>query len=66
LREQLEPLAARSRIARVIQVHQQQIEFAARHRFQQIRGRSRRLGHVALPLQQQAQRTQHVSLIVGD
>ncbi len=65
-RQQIQSLAAGSGVARVIQVHQQEIEFAALERLQQIRRRGSRFGGIAVAFQQQAQGPQHVGLIVGN
>ncbi len=48
-RKQIQALAAGSCVARVIQVHEQKIVFAASERFQQIRRRGDGLGGVAVP-----------------
>ena len=64
--EQVQSLAARGRIPRVIQIHQQQVEFALCQDPEQLRGRSHRFRFISLPLEQQAQRVQHIRLIVGN
>ena len=66
VREQVEPFPAGSRVARVVQVHQQKVELALAHSVKKSRRRGYRLGRVTLALQEHAERTQHIGLIVGD
>ena len=65
-RQQVQPLLSRSGVARVVQVHQHSVEVARFERGEEVSGRRDRLGLVAFPFQQQAQRLAHVGLIVGD
>ncbi len=65
-RQQVEPLLAGGRVARVVEIDQGHVELARLDGRQHARGRRRRLELEALGLQQQAQRFEHVRLIVRD
>ena len=62
--EQIEPFAARCSVARIIQIHQQKVEFARIERRENPGRRANRLGFIALRFQQQAQCFEHVGLVV--
>ena len=64
--EQVETLATRSRVACVVQVHQQQIEVLAFDRFDDGIRIVDRFGAVAFCFQQEPQRFAHVGLVVGN
>ena len=62
--EQIEPFLAGRRVARVIEVHQDDVELAAFDRGDDAGGRGGGLNLIALGLEQQAERFEHVGLIV--
>ena len=64
--EHIQTFASGRRVARVVQINEKNIEFAARHRRQQVRRRIHRFDAVAVPLEQQPQRVQNVLLVVSD
>jgi hypothetical protein len=65
-REQVEPLAARRRVARVVQIHEDGVELALLDGAQDGGRRGGGLDFVAFGLEQQAQGFQHVRLVVSD
>jgi hypothetical protein len=64
--EQVEPLLSGRRVARVVHVHQQRVVVASLERRQHAGGRRHGDDLEPLPLEQQAQRLQHVRLVVSD
>ena len=64
--QQVEPFFAGRRVARVVEVHQDDVVVLELHRAKQLLRRRRRVDDVALRLQQQAQRLEHIGLIVAD
>ena len=67
LREQVEAFLARRRVARVVEVHQDGVELAPLERARDAQPASSAASiSIALGLEQQAQRFEHVGLIVGD
>ena len=65
-RQQVEPLFARRRVARVVQVDQRDVELARFDRGEHAGRGGRGLEREAFGLEQQPQRLEHVRLIVGD
>ena len=65
-RQQVDAFAARRRVARVIQVHQDEIERACLQRRDRRFGRGHRVDVDPLPFEQEFQRVEQVRLIVGD
>ncbi len=65
-RKQVQPFLPRRGVARVVQIHDHDVEIARFKRRNNRRGRSDRVDLIAFALQQQAQRFQNVGLIVGD
>ena len=65
-RNDFETFLARSRVARVIQVHHQQRVIALLKRVENSADRRDRLGLMAFALEQNAQRFQHIALVVGN
>ncbi len=65
-RQQIEALDAARRVARVVHVHEQRVEVAGAHRRQHAVRRGGGLDAVALAAQEQAQRFEHVAVVVGD
>ena len=66
LRQEIEALLAGRRVARVVQVHQHDVVLVAVDRLQDRRRRPGRIDLEPLGLQQQAQRLEHIRLIIGD
>ena len=66
LPEQLEPLLARRRVARVVEVDQDDVVVALAERCQRRRRRLNRVNLVTLPLEQQTEGFEDIALIVGD
>ncbi len=64
--QQVQTFLARSGVTGVIQVHQQDVVVLGFEGAEDAAGRSRRVDLEAFALQQQAERFQHVVLIVGD
>jgi len=64
--EQIETFAAGSGVARVVQVHEQQIEFAKGDDFEKLGRGADSLGGVAVAFEQERESTLHVGLVVGD
>ena len=64
--QQIEPFFTRRRVARVVEIHQDDVVVLQLHRAQQLLRRRGRVDEIALGLQQQAQRLEHVRLIVAD
>ena len=64
--EQGEPLAPARRVARVVQVDQRRVELRGVRGAEHRRRRAHRLDDEALALEQQAERFEHVGLVVGD
>ena len=64
--EQVEAFLAGGGVARVVQIHQDDVEVAALERAQQLLRRCRGLDVEAFALQQQPQRLEDVGLIVGE
>ena len=65
-RNELEPFAAGGRVARVVQVHEQQVELLGAEPFHDRVRRGDELRQVSLAGQQPAQGFEHVRLVVGD
>jgi hypothetical protein len=66
LREELEAFPARARVARVVEVHEDGGELVGLEGGHDLGGGGRGLGREALALEEEAQRLQHVGLVVGD
>ena len=64
--QQVEAFFARRRVARVVEIHQDDVVVLQLHRAQQLLRRRRRVDQIAFGLQQQPQRFEHVGLIVAD
>ena len=64
--EQVQPFLPAGGVARVVQVHQDRVEIARFHRVDHGRGRIHGFGLVAFALHQEAQRFEHIRLVVGD
>ena len=64
--QEVEPLLARGRVARVVEVHQEDVELLVLERGDDAGRRGGGVDLVALGLEQQPQRLEHVGLIVGD
>jgi hypothetical protein len=62
----LQPFLPRSRVSGVIQVHDQERVILFFERLKDARERRHRIRLVPLPLEQNAQRLQHIVLVVGD
>ena len=65
-RNHLEPFLPGSCVARVIQIHDQECVIALLQRLKYSGERSDRVGLMSLALEQNAQRLQHIVLVVGD
>ena len=64
--QQVEPFLARGRVARVVEIHQDDVVVLQLERAEDLLRRGRRVDGVAFGLQQQPQRFEHVGLVVGD
>ena len=65
-RQQVQPLFARRRVARVVQIDQRDVELARFHRRQHAGRRRRRFEREAFGFEQQAEGLEDVGLVIGD
>jgi len=64
--EHVQSLAPRSRVSRIVQVHEKKVEFSLRQRRKQISGVAHRFEEVALAFEEQLQGVQYILLVIGN